>query len=147
MAVALAGTSLPLSLFLSTPLFLHTRLEVFQTLKTLVMTTMVVMRMVVGVMVVAMKILFSFPLSLFLSVPLFLHTRLEGSQMMLMTMVVTRIMLITLMMNFSLPPVLPEGLSDANYSCILFKSWLPNLHTRYFLRKYFSETLNSAFFS
>ena len=83
-----------------------------------------------------------FPLSLLLSAPIFPHLRLEVSQMMLMTMVM---MLMTMMMNLSLPPVLPEGLSDASYlhTYILFKSWLPNLHMRYILRKYFSETLNS----
>ena len=41
----------------------------------------------------------------------------------------TMMMMMVMMVNFSLPPVLPEGLSDATFSHILFKSWLQNLHT------------------
>ena len=59
MAVALAGTSLPLSLLLSAPLFLHTRLEVFHMLMMLLML----------MLMIAMKILSTFPSSLGSSFP------------------------------------------------------------------------------
>ena len=97
-AVALAGTSLPLSLLLSAPLFLHTRLEVFQ-------------------------------------------------KMMMMMMMLMWMMLMTMMMIAMNCSSLQFCLKVFRMQTLLtFQSDTGFCTHSYILRKYFSETLNSAFF-